>query len=95
MFNLQERFQSASVSAYATAVHASGRQLAHYETDAFMYSGSSGCPGFLDDARVFAMHVASITEQNPSGSANARVAIALWVPALDIRDFAHANGVPV
>jgi|SRR5438093_6366422 len=94
-FNLQERFQSASISAFATIAHAGSRQLSHYETDAFMYRGSSGCPGFLDDAHVFAMHVASVTDQSSAGSPNARVAIALWVPALDIRDFARSKGVPV
>jgi S1-C subfamily serine protease len=95
IFNAQERFQSASVSAFARLTHAGGRQLSHYETDAFMYRGSSGCPGFLDDARVFAMHVASVTDQSSTGSPNARVAIALWVPALDIRDFVRSKGVPV
>ncbi len=95
LFNLQERFQSASVSAHATTVHASGVQLIQYETDAFMYAGSSGCPGFLDDAKIFAMHVASRTEPSPNGSSNARLAIAVWVPAADIRAFAHANGAAI
>jgi len=93
MFNVVERFQSASVSAFSTAVHAGNRQLLHYETDAFMYRGSSGCPGFLDDGRVFGMHISSVTEQDAAQNSQARVAIAIWVPAIDIEDFARGNSV--
>ncbi len=101
MFNLVERFQSSSVSAYRTQVDPSGRALAFYETDALMYGGSSGCPGFLKDGTVFGMHVASIIDQTvaqanagQSGGTNAnRLAISIWVPSADIRDFAAANGV--
>lgn len=93
MFDLLERFQSGSISAYACTTHTGGRQLWHYETDSFMYAGSSGCPGFVNDARVFAMNVSSITERDTAPNFQARVAIAIWIPAIDIRDFARANSV--
>jgi hypothetical protein len=92
-FNLRERFQSASISAYGVAGDTSGQPVEQYETDSFSYKGSSGCPGFLADARVFGMCVASATEQNPPQSSQARISIAIWIPALSIRDFARANGV--
>jgi len=92
-FNLLERFQSASISAYATLPHATGRQLTYYETDSLMYGGSSGCPGFLDDGQVFGMHVGSATDQAGAKKDGARLAIAIWVPAADIRALALANGV--
>ena len=50
--NLIQRFQGASISAFPTQQHPSGRALDFYETDALMYSGSSGCPGFLRDGLV-------------------------------------------
>jgi hypothetical protein len=99
-FNLVERFQSSSISAYKAQIGPSGRALTLYETDALMYGGSSGCPGFLTDGTVFGVHVASIVDQTvaranaaqPGGNAN-RLAISIWVPAADVRDFAQANGV--
>ncbi len=92
LFNLVERFQSASISAFLSAVYASGRQLERYETDAFMYKGSSGCPGFLENGRVFGMHISSVTEQSGGQNPQARVAIANWIPAIDIKNFATASG---
>jgi hypothetical protein len=99
MFNLVERFQSASISAYRSSPDPSGRTLAFYETDALMYGGSSGCPGFLTDARVFGMQVASVVDQ-VAAQANAsatpggnRLAISIWVPAADIQEFANAQGI--
>jgi S1-C subfamily serine protease len=70
MFNLTERFQGASISAYQTSTTPTGRALSFYETDALMYGGSSGCPGFLIEARVFGMHVASVVDPM-SAQANA------------------------
>jgi trypsin-like peptidase len=90
-FNLTERFQSASISAYSTG-HG-GLPIGRYETDSFSYKGSSGCPGFLDDARVFGMCAGCATEQTTTQNLEALISIAVWVPALDIRDFARANGV--
>jgi hypothetical protein len=51
---LVERFQGAYISAYMTESD-NNRDLNWYETDQLMYSGSSGCPGFLQDGRVFGM----------------------------------------
>ncbi|TLY22998.1 MAG: trypsin-like peptidase domain-containing protein [Nitrospirae bacterium] len=99
--NLTERFQGANVSAFHTQQHPSGRALDFYETDALMYSGSSGCPGFLADTLVFGMHVASVIEganqiQNKGATRlTARLAISLWVPSVDIVSFARANGVAI
>ena len=87
-FNLLERFQGAYVSAFHPWHHPSGTQMAIYETDRHMYSGSSGCPAFLGNGEVFAMHVAS--QMDPAAG---RLAISLWVPAHDIRQFAEANGI--
>lgn len=100
-FNLVERFQSASISAYGTMRDPTGRELHYYETDSLMYRGSSGCPGFLVNGRVFGMHVSSIAERAPNeGTApakgdGARLAISIWVPAKDIVSFARANGVQI
>ena len=101
MFNLIERFQGANISAFHTQVDPSGRQLPYYETDALMYKGSSGCPGFLVNGNVFGMHVRSAIEK-PRRAADApdaeeqpetRLAISLWVPSMDIIAFALDNGI--
>jgi S1-C subfamily serine protease len=102
-FHLIERFQAASVSAFHRQPHPSGRVLAFYETDALMYSGSSGCPGFLVGGHVFAMHVASMIDRSaptaatsaPATPQETRLSISMWVPAEDIRDFASSNGVVI
>ena len=97
--NLIQRFQGASISAFPTQQHPSGRALDFYETDALMYSGSSGCPGFLRDGLVWGMHVSSVVEGTNQGQSQqatgpaARLAISLWVPSADIASFASANGV--
>jgi hypothetical protein len=94
LFNLVERFQSASVSAFISIAQ-SGQQLSQYETDSLMYPGSSGCPGFLENAKVFAMHVRSVMDQNAAQTSQTRISISRWVPASDIRDFARTNGISV
>lgn len=101
IFNVFERFQGACISAYQISLDPSGRALRFYETDSLMYGGSSGCPGFLTDARVFGMHVASIVDPvsaqanatRPNQVAGNRLAISIWVPAADVRDFAIGNGI--
>jgi hypothetical protein len=62
MFILTERFQGANISSFQTQRQTSGRLIPFYETDSLMYAGSSGCPGFLDDARVFGMMIMSIVD---------------------------------
>jgi hypothetical protein len=97
-FNLQERFQGAYLSAFFSGAAPSGRTLGVYETDALMYSGSSGCPGFLPDASVWGMHVSSRMASTNAGKKPAaadRLAISVWVPSDDIASFATANGVTV
>src|SRR5262245_15444529 len=59
-FNLVERFQSASVSAYGPRIQVASGPVNLYETDGLMYGGSSGCPAFLSDGRVFAMQMATV-----------------------------------
>jgi S1-C subfamily serine protease len=96
MFNLFERFQSGSISRLGKDQHPSGRSLEYYETDFLMYPGSSGCPGFLANARVFGMHTASVMERaQSSGTSAARTSISIWVPASDIIVFANTNGVKI
>jgi hypothetical protein len=91
VFQLVERFQGAHISAF----YASG-PFSHYETDSLMYRGSSGCPGFLADGRVFAMHVRSVVEETPEGKpGETRLGISLWVPAGDIIRFAEKSGVKI
>lgn len=103
MFNLVERFQGASISAFLTQTDPSGQQLSYYETDALMYRGSSGCPGFLINGNVFGMHVKSVVEK-PKGTSNSskqmgqaetRLAISLWVPSTDIVNFAKTHGINI
>jgi len=91
MFQLVERFQGASISAF----YASG-PLSFYETDSLMYKGSSGCPGFLVNGQVFAMHIRSVMEETREGKpTETRLGISIWVPALDIAGFAKNNGIQI
>jgi hypothetical protein len=100
-FNLVERFQGASISAFVAAP--SSQYPSFYETDSLMYGGSSGCPGFLTNGNVFGMHVRVRVEkpkETPStpkqtGQATTRLAISLWVSSMDIINFAKANGIVV
>lgn len=100
MLHLVERFQSASISAYHTEPFGPDRELAFYETDALMYKGSSGCPGFLRNGKCFGMHVRSVIETPRQGGTGpllggeTRLAISLWVPSFDIIEFLRANDVP-
>lgn len=100
-FSLILRFQGANISAFHTQADKSGRKLSFYETDSLMYRGSSGCPGFVENGKVFGMHVKSIIDTSSttgqgdqaSGISRSRLAISLWVPSPDIIDFAKKNGV--
>lgn len=102
-FNLVERFQGASISAFLTITDSSGQQLSYYETDALMYRGSSGCPGFVTNGNVFGMHIRSVVEK-PKGTSSSlkqmeqaeiRLAISIWVPSMDIINFAKAHRIAV
>lgn len=97
-FHLILRFQGATISAFVHTRHNSGRSLDFYETDALMYTGSSGCPAFTVNGEVFGLHVRVLIDrpasQNRSNERQTdRYAIALWVPSTDIITFARANGV--
>jgi S1-C subfamily serine protease len=96
-FNLLERFQGAYISAYNTAAypHANPNNITldTYETDFLTYSGSSGCPGFTVEAKCFGMVIGSVSENNKDNSA--RLAISLWVPSMDIINFAAGNGIKI
>jgi len=99
VFNLIERFQGAFISSLHTQIDPSGRQLSYYETDALMYKGSSGCPGFLVNGNVFGMHIrvfldkAKEDQSSSSTQPETRLAISLWVPSFDIITFAKNNGI--
>ncbi len=100
--SLAERFQGANISAFHAHPNHSGQPLDYYETDAAMYGGSSGCPGFLMGGKVFGMHIASVLAQgraaeNPQpmngGPPAGRYGISIWVAAREIALFAQANGL--
>ncbi len=102
VFHLVERFQGMYISAFPTQIDAYGREISYYETDALMYKGSSGCPGFLTDGLVFGMHTRSIMgdteEATPAGvpvRVETRLTISAWVPSMEIISFALDNGVPL
>jgi len=64
-FTLIERFQGAYISSRRPELLSDGRMAEVVETDGLMYGGSSGCPGFTIDGRVWGLHFATITEQVP------------------------------
>ena len=88
-----ERFQGAYVSAYISETE-NDRDLNWYETDQLMYSGSSGCPGFLVDGRVFGMQANTLTTEEDGGE-SMRLAIARQVPSNEILAFARVLGVEI
>jgi len=90
-FNLVERFQGAYISAFRKNSQ-NPEALDFYETDSLMYGGSSGCPGFTTEEKVFGMHVSTVTDGETKTNST-RLAISLWVPSMDIIEFAGANGI--
>ncbi len=91
-FTLNERFQGAYVSAFVSdTLH--GTKMDWYETDQLMYGGSSGCPGFLVDGRVFGMQSNTLTTEASSDDESKRLAIARQVPSTEILAYARANGI--
>jgi S1-C subfamily serine protease len=100
IFRLIERFQGAHISSFHPIITPSGRELYSYETDALMYRGSSGCPGFLSNEKVFGMHNASIIDRprqvnEREARQEIRLAISLWIPADDIVKFAKSNSIEI
>lgn len=99
-FHLVERFQGAHISSYQNQIKPSGRELTFYETDTLMYKGSSGCPGFLVNAKVFGMHNASMIELQTGSNRQernqeTRLAISMWIPATDIIKFVKDNDITI
>ncbi len=96
-FNLLERFQGAHISALNNFTNPGGIQVTYYETDALMYEGSSGCPGFTTNGEVVGMQVKSLIQGKKTGSTTqeTRLAISLWVRSPDIISFATANAVNI
>ncbi|MBT4321285.1 trypsin-like peptidase domain-containing protein [Candidatus Bathyarchaeota archaeon] len=93
-FTLNERFQGAYVSAYLSdTLH--DMEMNWYETDQLMYSGSSGCPGFILDGRVFGMQSNTLTTEASSDDESKRLAIARQVPSTEIIAYARANGINI
>ncbi len=91
---LIERFQGAYISAYITENNGN-RVLEWYETDQLMYSGSSGCPGFLQDGRVFGMQSNTLTTDGSSSDESKRLSIARQVPSTEIIALARDKDIPV
>lgn len=99
-----ERFQGSFISGFTYYVTEQGKPpLPFYETDRVMYPGSSGCPGFLTNSKIFGMHVRSLTDApNKIGKKgdvkrniphSSRLSISLWVPSQDIVSFAENNEI--
>jgi S1-C subfamily serine protease len=93
-FSIVERFQGSHISSFQRFAFPNNVFLDMYETDAVVYGGSSGCPGFTPDGNVFGMVIGTATETANDSTANsARLSISRWVPSMDIIAFAKANGV--
>jgi len=94
-FNLVERFQSAYISAIINENPTSRRVISIYETNNLMYAGASGCPGFMVNGNVFGMLVGTRVNTSIINRKQIleQVAISLWVPSMDIINFAENNGI--
>ncbi len=92
--SIVERFQSAHIcSFYEKKILNTSRLLSFYETDNFMYDGSSGCPGFLKNGNIFGMHIGSYLKEISPDIEKNRLPFSLWVPSTDIIAFARGIGV--
>lgn len=91
-FNLVERFQGASISAFQKFSLPNNVSLDFYETDSVIYGGSSGCPGFTIDERIFGMVIGTASEDNSKNNSS-RLSISRWVPSMDIIAFAKSKGI--
>ena len=89
------RFQGGHISAiYGKRSSVSARQLAYYETDMPMYKGSSGCPGFLRNGVVFAIHVAEWHDGGSKENPGQR-AFSMWAPASAIISLSRENKIDI
>jgi S1-C subfamily serine protease len=97
MFNLTQRFQGGSVSAFVRQVDNLGNEVSYYEADTLMYQGSSGCPCFLANANVFGMQIKSFLSNpvQPGGAAQNQnfLSISILTTSMDIINFARSNDI--
>lgn len=91
-FNLVERFQGAFISAFQKFSFPDNVYMDFYETDSVVYGGSSGCPGFTVEERVFGMVIGTASEDNSKNNSS-RLSISRWVPSMDIIAFAKSKGI--
>ncbi|HEX6849134.1 MAG TPA: serine protease [Chitinophagaceae bacterium] len=91
-FSLVERFQGAFISAFQKFYLPNNVSLDFYETDSVVYGGSSGCPGFTVEEKVFGMVIGTVAEDSATNSST-RLSISRWVPSMDIIEFAKSNKV--
>jgi S1-C subfamily serine protease len=102
IFNLIERFQGSYISAFQKNILPTGEIINFYEIDSLMYSGSSGCPGFLVNSKVIGMQSKSIlgmslikTKMHATKNIapNTQLSISIWVTSMDIIKFAQDNSI--
>ena len=91
-FNLVERFQGAYISAFQKFSMPNNITLDFYETDNVVYGGSSGCPGFTIEEKIFGMVIGTASDEN-ANSQSPRLSISRWVPSMDIIAFAKSKGI--
>jgi len=91
-FNLVERFQGAFISTFQRFNLPNNVFLNFYETDSVVYGGSSGCPGFTAEGKVFGMVIGTAAEDD-SMTNSTRLSISRWVPSMDIIEFAKSNRI--
>lgn len=92
-FSLFERFQGAYISNYITHNAGTAQERNFYEIDTLMYSGSSGCPAFTVDGKVFGMQVGSVMQKRKEDNQTERVAISLVVPSSEILSFLKSQNI--
>jgi S1-C subfamily serine protease len=91
-----ERFRGAYLAiSLTTALFNDGPAVSCWETDALMYPGSSGCPGYIESGDVFGMHIRSRLSAPSADAAEGshRMALSLWVAAEEITAFAERADV--
>ncbi|HEY3419133.1 MAG TPA: serine protease [Methanomassiliicoccales archaeon] len=92
--NFLERFQGSYISACYQKASQNGSIIDYYECESMMFEGSSGCPGFLSNSRVFGM-LSRGGKDNFAPVDNDRVTMSLWIPSMDIIKLARKNGISV
>ena len=91
-FSLVERFQGSYVSAFQKFMLRKDVLLDFYEIDAVVYGGSSGCPAFTVEGKIFGMVIGTASTEDDTKS-KVRIAITRLVPSIDIIAYAKAKGI--